>query len=194
VNDELTRTVVAGLLGGGISGAIIGGLVTLWGQARTFGREDRYRFNEIKREKYAAFYVAVEEWLRAINLHYLVLARNKGRPKRRTGLIGEEHVLPDTVVAAGDPAPLMRLGQEVRLLGNDSVEAAVQGILMAVERWDQFRLTMIAKGDEVIADEEPAVDPILVELLGDMGLLWRYFRAARIDLGTSRKRRVLGWR
>jgi hypothetical protein len=74
VSDEL----IGGLLGGGIAGAIVAGLIALTTQARLFRREDRYRFNEKKREKYAELMLTPGQWFGKMQRPWPVLTRWRG--------------------------------------------------------------------------------------------------------------------
>src|SRR5688572_26786907 len=116
---ELSDELIAALLGGGIAGAIIAGLVTLTTQSRLFRREDRYRFNDVKRDKYLRLLVGADTWLQQVRTahraHLIVKMREEG---------GDDDVRRPPPVDIRDPDALLKLAQEVSLLGDDTVVAA----------------------------------------------------------------------
>jgi hypothetical protein len=79
--DPLVAAVVSGLLGGGVAGAVIGGLVTLRSQHRAFDYERRSRFLDLKRERYAALLLGSDEWFRA-QWHQMDVTIGRGLPTR----------------------------------------------------------------------------------------------------------------
>jgi hypothetical protein len=61
--DTLLAALVGGLLGGGVTGALIAGWITLQSQRRGFEHERRSRFLDMRRERYAALLRETDEWV-----------------------------------------------------------------------------------------------------------------------------------
>jgi hypothetical protein len=119
MNIELSDELIGGLLGGGVAGTIIGGLITLWAQGRAFRREDRYRFNDIKREKYSDVLTRLDAAFEALKL------RNDDRERK----LKKAHVPTLPYVD-----PIIRLGEQVIMLTTPGGETAVRQ-LQGVLRW-----------------------------------------------------------
>lgn len=64
--DSLAVAIVAGILGGGVSGALISGLETLRQQRRAFEHERQSRFIDLKRQRYADLLREADDWLRGL--------------------------------------------------------------------------------------------------------------------------------
>jgi hypothetical protein len=69
-------TIIVALLGGGVSGAIFAYLKDLTVQRRSFGREDRYRFNDLKRERYAETLRDLEAWTKELRTRRKAVVAN----------------------------------------------------------------------------------------------------------------------
>ncbi|MHB8960535.1 MAG: hypothetical protein ACYDAN_13000 [Candidatus Limnocylindrales bacterium] len=62
--DPLSIALVGALLGG-VSGALVGGYVSLLTQRRQFAEQREARFVDVRRERYARMLRLVDEWIRA---------------------------------------------------------------------------------------------------------------------------------
>lgn len=67
MDPQTTAALIGGILGGGVTGAIIGGLITLMVQRRALAHERSTRFIDLKRDRYAKLLRDADEWVRLLN-------------------------------------------------------------------------------------------------------------------------------
>jgi hypothetical protein len=176
--DEVTASLLGGLLGGGVTGALIGGLITLFSQARSHRREDRFRFNDAKREKYAALYTGVDEWFIAVVEWYWHLSG--------------ESVKMEPPAPVGEPEGLRMLATEALLLGDSRVVRAASALKNQIDEVDRTRKAMALAGIGAFLTPEGlrahglVEDPRRIALLRSMDVVNDFFHAARQDIGTDR--------
>ena len=182
-----------------MTGAIFGGLVALTVQARLFRREDRYRFNDLKRKKYVSLLVDAQAWLEEVSKAHSKFVTARSRKADNDPLLKRP-----PPVDVSDPAPLTRLAREVSLLGDDAVTAAATNLAEQIDDVDHIRARLIRVG--VYAVTTPALeeaagrsyndDPDARTLNRSHDVIDEFFAAARVDLGVARPtwtRRLVRW-
>jgi hypothetical protein len=124
--DELVVALVSGLLGGGVSGALLGGYVTLRAQQRAFSHERQTRFIDLKRERYAALLRGSNDWVRLLNNQRAV-----ARSAAHTGRVW------DGKPELGETTELWHVAEEIALL-DPAVGQSAREMVGAVIRLGVF--------------------------------------------------------
>ena len=122
MDPVVAAALVGGLLGGGVTGAIIAGLVTLWSQNRAFKRDRETRFIDLRRERYATLLRGANEWVRLINNQ----RANAFAAMHSSGATDGKPELPETT-------ELWHLAEEIRLLRTSVGKLAMEMVVSIVE-------------------------------------------------------------
>jgi hypothetical protein len=167
--DPLTVAIVAGLLGGGVAGAVVGGLISLQTQRRTFDHERQTRFIELKRDRYAALLRASDEWIRA-QWHQMDVTKAADADRRSRYEIPE--LLPTQ--------PVKLLAEEIELLAPPHVGLEANLLADAIHiltGFDEHDPEELARMRSVARYAEVSAEYTLRRN--------RFVRLAKEDLGTG---------
>ena len=167
--DPLLAAIVSGLVGGGVSGALIGGFVTLRQQRREFDHERRTRFVDLKRERYAGFLAAAEEWFRA-QWRQMDVAKE----------VAHGHGSSGDIPALPSHRHLEVMADEIELLAPPDVGYAADMLVDAIRDltgFDETNPTQLAEVQDVVSYGR----------ISSQYTLWRnrFVAAAKADLGTD---------
>lgn len=167
--DPIVATIISGLLGGGIAGAIIGGLVTFRQQRRAFEHEKETRFIDLKRQRYADLLRLVDDWVRTLAMqHTVAVAMMHGDAAEKD------------FPALGPTTAIEQLADEIDLLAPAAVGGAATRLLIAVIGLGQYAYDADRDLRHMI---EPLV-PFNEVMAGYTVERNRFLAAAKIDLGT----------
>jgi hypothetical protein len=169
--DDLAIAIVSGILSGGVSGALIGGLVTLRQQRRAFDHERQSRFIDLKRQRYADLLREADEWLRGLAHQRDVAAA-----------VDHGDAEPQDIPPLLPTTPLDGLAQEIELLAPSDVSDGA-GLLVTAIR----TLTIYAYDGTAPDWADRAKDLVTVdEAVADYTFRRnRFVRLARGDLGSG---------
>jgi hypothetical protein len=171
VDSDLIQALVAGVLGGGVTGAVIAGFISLRTQARSFEREDRYRFVDLKRERYAELLGGAEDYVGLVAHHRSVA----------TAFVHAEAALED-IPSVGDTNTLNRLAAEVRLLAPEPVSDPATRMVDAVGSLIGFVYLSNHADVRAAVERKPQFDEATARYVAERD---RFVRAAKSDLGTE---------
>ncbi len=119
--DPVVAAIISGLFGGGVAGAMIGGLVTFRQQRRAFEHEKATRFIDLKRKRYADLLRLVDDWVRTLALQHTIA----GAMMRGDASEQDMPTLEPTTA-------IEQLADEIDLLAPDSVGRAATRLLVSV--------------------------------------------------------------
>jgi hypothetical protein len=166
--DNLLAALVGGLLGGGVTGALIAGWITLQSQRRSFEHERRGRFLDLRRQRYAALLRATDEWVRA-QWGQLEIAEGMRRD-------GDPADIPPLLPTR----PLQLLADEIELLAPNEVGDAAGLLVFAIgilEGFDEADPAQARAMREMAPYREASAEYTLRRNL--------FVKAAKADLGTD---------
>lgn len=168
--DPIGAAIISGLLGGGVAGAIIGGLVTVRQQRRAFEHEKETRFIDLKRRRYADMLRLVDDWVRTLTMqHTIAHAMMRGDASE-----GDMPTL-------GSTTAIEQLADEIDLLAPEPVGGAATRLLVAV-------LALGSYAYDADRDLRHMVEPLVSfneVMAGYTAERNRFLAAAKSDLGTA---------
>lgn len=169
VMDPVVAAIISGLLGGGVAGAIIGGLVTFRQQRRTFEHEKETRFIDLKRQRYADLLRMADDWVRTLVLQHTIAVAMMHADASEKDMPTLE---PTTAIE--------KLADEIDLLAPESVGGAATRMLVAV-----IALGMYAyDADRDLRHMIEPLAPFNEAMAGYTVERNRFLAAAKTDLGT----------
>ena len=167
--DPVLAAVISGLLGGGVAGAIIGGLVTFRQQRRAFEHEKETRFLDLKRQRYADLLRLADDWVRSLALQHTV-ASAMMRAEATEGDMPE----------LGPTTAIEQLADEIDLLAPEAVGGAATRLLVAVVALGRYAY-------DTDRDLRHMIEPLVSfneAMAGYTVERNRFLAAAKTDLGT----------
>jgi hypothetical protein len=166
---EIAVALLSGLLGGGVTGAIVGGLVTLQQQRRAFDQERQTRFIDLKRERYAALLRGTDDFVRI-----LVRQREMARALER----GDAK--PFEVPSLSPTTELEQLADEIDLLASESVGGPATRLVISVIALASYAYNPNRQGPRMEA--LLPINEAMARYTQDRSL---FLAAAKADLGTT---------
>lgn len=169
--DDLAVAILSGVLGGGVSGALIGGFVTLRQQRRAFDHERRSRFIDLKRQRYADLLREADEWLRGLAHQRDVAAA-----------VDRGDAMPKDVPPLPPMTPLDRLADEIELLAPSDVGDGAGLLVTAIRTLTIYAYDGTAPDWADRAKDLMTVDEAVADYTFRRN---RFVRLARGDLGSG---------
>ena len=167
--DPVVAAIISGLLGGGVAGAVIGGLVTFRQQRRAFEHEKETRFIDLKRQRYADLLRIVDDWVRILAWqHTIAVAMMRGDASK------------EDMPALEPTTDIEQLADEIELLAPAPVGAAATRLLVAVVAIGRYAY-------DADRDLRHMIEPLVAfneALAGYTVERNRFLVAAKTDLGT----------
>lgn len=191
MTDDLTVALVAGLLGGGVTGAIVGGFMSLVVQRRAFDNERAARFAETRRDRYAELFAVADRMIlraeRGANLPGIV-ARGDATAAMATRLAAADRA---DLGADRTPTEVAGLVAQIQLLGPPAVGAAAQDLASSLHELSVETTPLIGLFNVSLEDPD-ALDPALAasarvtaQLFGCKRARATFLAAARQDIGLT---------